>query len=115
MECLVGTKYREPFGCFSLVREALALSGKFIPDYADGLTEIEKLEVLREGLAKHSRQVESPQRGDVVLLQVMGQPSHMGIMINEREMLHSMAGINACIERIDSARWRGRVMEFWRA
>ena len=119
MECrieeLVGTPYQEPFGCFALVREALHRLGKNVPDYTDGLPESRSLEALRDGLARHAELVETPQRGDVVLLRVLGQPGHIGIMLNRREMLHSMAGVNACIERLDSVRWKGRVLEFWRA
>lgn len=114
IEALVGRPYVEPFGCFLIVREALEMLGKAIPDYTAGLSESARLAALQDGLATHATPVDSPERGDVVLLKVMGEPGHIGIMISPREMLHCMKGTNACIERIDGVRWRGRVLGYWR-
>ena len=114
IEQLVGSPYRGDFGCFTLVREALEQLGHAIPDYTEGLSETQRLAELQERLAQHAREVTDPQRGDVVLLKVLGEPGHIGIMINAREMLHCMEGVEACLERLDSARWRGRVIGYWR-
>lgn len=114
MEHLVGFPYRGRFGCFLLVREALQALGKPVPDYTDGLSEHARLAALQDGLARHAVQVDSPHRGDVVLLRVLGEPVHIGIMVNAKEMLHCTQGTNACIEPINGARWRGRVVGFWR-
>lgn len=114
IERLVGRPYVEPFGCFLVVREALEMLGTVIPDYTEGLSESERLAALQDGLARHAEPVESPQRGDVVLLRMLGEGGHIGIMVNPREMLHCVKGTNACIERIDGVRWRGRVLGYWR-
>lgn len=114
LEDLVGYPYTGRFGCFVLVREALQRLGKAIPDYTEGLSEDARLAALQDGLARHAVQVDTPERGDVVLLRVAGEPGHIGIMVSPTEMLHCMAGTNACIERINSVRWRGRVVGYWR-
>lgn len=110
----MGSPYRGNFGCFTVVREALETLGHAIPDYTEGLSEEHRLAELQARLTEHAREVFDPQRGDVVLLRVMGEPGHIGIMINAHEMLHCMEGIETCIERLDSARWRGRVIGYWR-
>lgn len=114
MECLVGQPYIEPFGCFLIVRRALELLGKHIPDYSNGLSEEHRLSELQSRLKQHAVEVADPQRGDLVLLRALGNPDHLGIMVNEREMLHCMATINTCIEPLASMRWRGRVIGYWR-
>lgn len=114
MEHLVGYPYTGRFGCFLLVREALMALGKEIPDYTEGLSESARLAVLDARLREHATPVASPERGDVALLRVMGEPCHIGIMVSPKEMLHCMAGTNACIERLESPRWRGRVVGYWR-
>jgi cell wall-associated NlpC family hydrolase len=114
MESLVGHPYVGQFGCFVVVRKALETLGKHIPDYAEGLREIDRLAALQERLAQHAVQVEQPQRGDIVLLRVMGEPGHIGIMLSPDEMLHCMGGTETCIERIHSPRWKGRIIGYWR-
>lgn len=114
IESLVGAPYQGDFGCFTVVRRALELLGHTIPDYTLGLTECARLAELQARLAQHAAEVAEPRRGDVVLLQVCGEPGHIGIMINSREMLHCMEGTATCIERLSSPRWRGRIVGYWR-
>jgi hypothetical protein len=114
LEHLVGHPYEGRFGCFVVVRKALEMLGKHIPDYAEGLREEDRLAELQARLAQHAVPVEQPQRGDVVLVKVLGEPGHIGIMLNGEEMLHCMGGSETCIDRIKSARWRGRIIGYWR-
>lgn len=114
IESLVGHPYEGRFGCFVVVRKALEMLGKHIPDYADGLREEDRLAELQARLAEHTLPVQVPERGDLVLLKVLGEPGHIGIMVSPDEMLHCMGGTDACIERLSSARWRGRVIGYWR-
>jgi cell wall-associated NlpC family hydrolase len=114
IESLVGHPYEGQFGCFLVVRKALEILGKHIPDYSLGLREIDRMAALLDGLKASAVPVDNPERGDVVLLRISGQPGHIGIMISPDEMLHCMRGVNAVIERVNSARWRGRVIGYWR-
>jgi cell wall-associated NlpC family hydrolase len=114
IERLVGEPYVGRFGCFVVARKALEMLGKHIPDYAEGLREEARLAELQKRLQEHAVEVDSPQRGDVVILRVMGQPDHIGVMVDQHQMLHCMDGTNACIERLNSRRWKGRVCGFWR-
>lgn len=114
LESLVGHPYQGNFGCFVVVRKALEMLGKHIPDYSEGLQEEHRLAALHQRLAEHGYPVDKPERGDVALLKVFGEPGHIGIMLNDREMLHCVGGANTCIERLQSSRWKGRIIGYWR-
>lgn len=51
---------------------------------------------------------------DVVLLRVHGQPIHVGVVVAPGAMLHSLAGHDSAVERLDGMAWANRLMGFWR-
>lgn len=51
---------------------------------------------------------------DVVLLRVHGQPIHVGVLVAPGAMLHSLAGHDSAVERLDGLAWSNRLMGFWR-
>lgn len=107
----VGREYREPFGCFEFVRHVLHQIGVEIPDYQT--TESQKAAALRELIVVHCDEVSEPREGDIILLRWAGQPAHIGVMIGPRDFIHSLEGIGAHIESIESSRWRNRVDGYW--
>ena len=52
--------------------------------------------------------------GDVVLMRLLNQPMHVGMVVARGWMLHIEQGIDACLERYDGAKWRRRVMGIYR-
>ncbi len=58
--------------------------------------------------------VEKPQPGDAVVLDVRGEPVHVGIVVDGRRMLHVERGTDAVVERFDSAYWKNRLIGFYR-
>jgi cell wall-associated NlpC family hydrolase len=60
------------------------------------------------------RQVEKPEIGDVVLLRIMGNPIHVGIVIDDGKMLHVEQGLDSVVERFDSSMWLKRIEGFFR-
>ncbi|MCW5698290.1 MAG: C40 family peptidase [Rhodospirillales bacterium] len=54
------------------------------------------------------------QPGDGILLRMMGHPIHVAVVVANGWMLHIEEGIDACLERYDGAKWRKRVMGFYR-
>lgn len=60
------------------------------------------------------QQVESPQPMDVVLFRVNGQPHHIGLVIRDGWMLHTVAGKDSCIEPYMRPYWSARVEGFYR-
>lgn len=110
----LGRRYREPFGCFELVRCILHEQGVKIPNYAEKVTESEKAAALRDLIVIHCFEVEQPREGDVVLLRWGGRPAHVGMMIDGSDFIHSLEGNGAHIESTNDTRWRNRIDGFWR-
>ena len=54
------------------------------------------------------------QPGDVVLMRLMNQPMHVGVVVTPGWMLHIEEGIDACLERYDGAKWQRRVIGIYR-
>lgn len=108
--------------CWNLLclfhREVLGIS---IPSYAEGYSDAghsaESRRVLtdlfQKGMASW-RRVESPEPGDVVLLNIGGRPLHVGLAIGGGLMLHTERQINTVIERLASPMWARRIEGFYR-
>lgn len=55
-----------------------------------------------------------PQFGDGVLLRIDDCESHVGVYLGDGKMLHTQAGHNSVIDRVDGLRWKNRVIGFYR-
>jgi cell wall-associated NlpC family hydrolase len=64
----------------------------------------------------HSRWVEvsSPVVGDLVLLRIAGHPVHLGCVVDEGTMIHTLKGHAAAIESYQGPKWQKRVAGFYR-
>jgi cell wall-associated NlpC family hydrolase len=51
---------------------------------------------------------------DLVLLRVHGQPVHVGVLVAPKVMLHSLAGHDSAVERLESLMWARRVIGYGR-
>lgn len=58
--------------------------------------------------------VETPQPGDLCLFNILGEPSHVGIYIDNGKFLHSRDGKDSVIESINNAKWFNRLQGFYR-
>jgi cell wall-associated NlpC family hydrolase len=58
-------------------------------------------------------QKETPDYGDVVVFNIKGYTSHVGIYIGRNKVLHILKNINSGIERLDSFRLKGRVEGYY--
>ena len=56
-----------------------------------------------------------PRPGAVALMKIMGRPSHVGLMLNSREMVHVMTGRATVIEPVDGGLWARRLEGFYDA
>ncbi|WP_263418665.1 C40 family peptidase [Terriglobus albidus] len=108
------------YDCWGLVREVLALEFSVLglPDYVGAYSSAFDKEsvaaAIEKGLLDGWNQVEKPQAGDLVILRLAGKPWHCGVMVSEIDMLHIVAGTNACRERLDSLTWRNRIEGYYR-
>lgn len=53
--------------------------------------------------------VNQPKTGNVVVLKIGGRPCHVGIYLERNRMIHTVKGINSCIERLDGPKWKNRI------
>lgn len=52
--------------------------------------------------------------GDVVVMTLSDRPIHVGLVIVPGLMLHIEKGLNSCLERYDSVRWKDRIYGIYR-
>ena len=74
----------------------------------------EQISGLLDGGMDDWQPVYEQQAYDGILLSIAGRPLHVGIVIDKRYMLHIEKGINACLERYDTAQWKSRIIGFYR-
>lgn len=56
---------------------------------------------------------DTPVSGTLVLFRILGVDSHIGIMVNETQFIHSREGKDVVIESIASGTWKHRVSGFY--
>jgi hypothetical protein len=62
---------------------------------------------------QHFEQVTSPERGCFALLSVAGNPIHVGFMLDNRQMIHTRAGVGPAVEDVTTIKWKGRILGFY--
>lgn len=114
---------RDRSGCDCIGLVNLVLRDQFhveLPDYREAYsTEYDQDEiacVLSGELPARGVEIAAGKErcGDVIVLRVKRDPTHVGLVIDRKWMLNVRRGANACIERYDSAFWRPRLVGFWR-
>lgn len=55
-----------------------------------------------------------PKEGDIVLLRILGKPSHVGVYLGHGLMLHTMIGHDSAVDRVDGPRWAKKIEGFYR-
>lgn len=71
-------------------------------------------ELFRANMAEWSRVDGLPRPTDVALFNVAGRPLHVGLMLDQRRMLHCEEKIGTFVERIDGAAWARRLEGIYR-
>lgn len=88
-----------------------------LPSYDDDYIATNNHEILSVLIDSESRkwnQVEKPHEFDVVVLRLKGVPFHVGVVTRGGFMLHCSQGINTSHERLDSMRWKNRIIGYYR-
>lgn len=76
-------------------------------------TTCEQATVMAEGI-EIFREVDTPKQGDIILLNVIGMPIHVGILIGANLMLHTGLGHGVVVENIAEMKWRRRIKSYHR-
>jgi cell wall-associated NlpC family hydrolase len=119
---LVGSKYldhgRDPaegLDCYGLAMHAVRiLSGKTLPDVFYPDTGIETNKSILQSLEASIPNTETgkPEKGAIVELLVMGQPSHVGVCLGDGTFIHALKKTGVVIEPL--ARYRNRIKGYYR-
>ena len=114
----IGLEYEPPHGCYRLVQRVFRDAyGIDLDNYDAGLSGLDmqgRAERLKSCFGAYCEPVDDPQEGDLILINVGGQPRHIGVVIRPGWMLHSYSGGTACIESYRSIHWRNRIENFYR-
>lgn len=108
----------DAFDCWGLVKHVLETHlGLFgLPDFSAQYhsTRDSAIPALFDGEQRHWPAVDEPQIGDVVVMRTSGRLWHVGVVVAPNRMLHVARGMDACLDYLDSPRWRGRIESFRR-
>jgi hypothetical protein len=112
------SKGRDRMGCDCLGLARLVWAEQFglkIPSYDECYATAEDLQEIARIIAAESgswRKVptEDARAGDGVLLRVLGNPSHIGVVVEPPTFLHVAPGINACLDDYTRPHWAKRLL-----
>lgn len=112
----------EGFDCWGLLWWVYKKEyGIELPSYSDDYASISNhghlAKLFREGIESSDWiLIESgrEQQGDGLLLRMIGQPVHVGIVVGGGCFLHVHAGIDVGVESYKSWKWKNRVLGFYR-
>lgn len=74
-------------------------------------------ENIKELISQHREswiKVDVPEVGDLVLFNIYGEPTHIGICIGDNKFLHSRDGKDSVIESLSSQQWDKRIAGFYK-
>lgn len=105
--------------CWGLVRLAYKNEkGMDLPlhdkDYIHGYNSEQTSKVIISEEADNWHVVTSPQEFDVVVFNLAGKPSHIGLIVDATTFIHNLEGRNVSIGKLDSFVWKKRIDNFYR-
>jgi len=100
---LVRLVYREQFNI-----ELPSFTEEYFSEY-DDKTNAEIIAAKKESWT----QLQDPKPGSVVLLNILGYPSHVGVVIDQNTFLHARLDDSVGIEKLSDPRWKRRIVGFY--
>ena len=58
--------------------------------------------------------ISTPEPGCVILFNIMGEPTHVGVYIGDNKFIHSRGGLDSVVESLNNFKWRTRVEGYYR-
>lgn len=109
---LIGIPYEDK-DCYELAKEFYRIEFKCELDllYDVRPTEKQTMSLFNAQKEKFVR-VDVPQKGDIIVFNVVGLPCHIGIYLNKETFLHTRQHTGSVIERF--SRWHKRVEGYYR-
>ena len=91
--------------------------GVELPDYLEVYTSASDRDSVAGAIEEHKvgwTPVQRPEFGDALLFRILGQPMHVGIMLDGDDFLHAFQNCNTCIERLTDLSWSRRLVGAYR-
>ena len=88
------------------------IMGNEVPSYAENYSDPDARGSVANAIVSNAGNwlaVDTPERGDVILFNLLGLPVHCGVYVGDGDFLHSLKGTQTCIERLDSITWSKRI------
>ena len=116
-----GGRTKEGIDCWGLVLMAYKdLFDIDIPSYEETAWSVSNTTMTAEDIKSHLetsapfQEVLEPQYGDFVLINILGNPIHIGLMMSGTHMLHISEKVGVAYEDIRGIKWKRRVKGFYR-
>lgn len=91
-----------------------------VPTYNHTVWSVSNSDITSEDIKEHLEtsapfiEVDSPKYGDFVLLNILGNPVHIGLMLDDKTMVHTSEKTGVVCENIGGIKWKKRVKGFYR-
>ena len=109
---------RQGLDCYGLLQLWMSEQrGVELPDYLEVYTSASDRDSVAGAIEEHKvgwTPVQNPKFGDALLFRILGQPMHVGIMLEGDDFLHAFQNCNTCIERLTDLSWSRRLVGAYR-
>lgn len=117
----LGGRSESGMDCWGLVVMAYKeLFGIDVPTYDSTVWSVSNSHITSEDIKNHLKssapfvEVENPKYGDFVLINILGDPVHIGFMLDSKTMIHTSEKTGVVCENIGSIKWKKRIEGFYR-
>jgi cell wall-associated NlpC family hydrolase len=109
---LIGTPY-EVKDCWGIIRDFFELHGINVEEYyKEAPNDQQRSSDLISVYKNDFKKVQTPEYGDIILINLLGFVSHCAVYIGDGKMLHSNKNINCVVDKV--SRWEKRIEGYYR-
>lgn len=103
------------FDCYGLVKCVLERNGMTVPDYPSNEDAGSNAGMILAAMESGWREVKVPEANCVVLFRMdRREGTHVGVMVDGERFLHALEKTGVCVEKVNSAMWKRRVIGFYK-
>jgi hypothetical protein len=59
-------------------------------------------------------QLDIPQPGNIVLFRILGEETHVGVVLENQQFIHTRPGSNCVIDSLTSIKWKNRIIGYYK-
>ena len=101
--------------CFGLVQMIYKQEFKIqLPSYIEAYENEKDREAICNEINKEKKlsgwvETDNPKHGNLIILNLLGRPLHLGVMLDHKSFIHCMKGKGTIIEKTTDIIWRNRI------